>query len=40
MGLDKGGIMKKSLLGLMLGIVLCFGADQEALADGKKKPKN
>jgi hypothetical protein len=32
--------MKKSLLGLMLGIILCFGTDQEALADGKKEPKN
>ena len=32
--------MRKSLLGLMLGIILCFGTDQEALADGKKEPKN
>jgi hypothetical protein len=30
----------KSFLGLMLGIILCFGANQEALAEGKKEPKN
>ena len=24
----------------MLGIILCFGANQEALAEGKKEPKN
>jgi len=31
-GLNKGAIMKKSLIGLMLGIVLCFGSVQEASA--------
>ena len=32
--------MKRSLLGLILGFILCFGTDQGALADSKKEPKN
>ena len=31
-GLGKGGVMKKSLLGLMLGIAFLFGNTQEASA--------
>jgi len=31
-GLNKGGVMKKSLLGLMLGIAFLFGNVQEASA--------